>query len=114
MRHAPLMRRGPRIADEAQAAQDAVAIEQYREDHWMSGHPRSGPALSVTRLVDRPADIFILVVETRGDFVEAAGLGSTFAELRPSVDLLPGRAAIAAAGEIAEAVARHPCRLQPY
>src|SRR5262249_7137290 len=39
MRHAPLVRAGARIGDEAQAADDATSIEQRRQDHGMAGDP---------------------------------------------------------------------------
>src|SRR5262245_33872878 len=79
----------------------------------MAGDPGSGPAAGVARLVDRLADKFILVVEACSDLVQAIGLGTTLAELRPALEFLPRRAAVAAAGEIAEAVERHGLRLEP-
>ena len=47
------------------------------------------------------------VIEARIDFVKAARLRPALAEVRPLVDRLPRRPAIAAAGEIAERVGRH-------
>src|SRR5262245_6138446 len=112
MRHAPLVGGRARIADEAQPAHYAVAIEQHGQDHGMAGHPSSGPAAGVARLVDRLADIFILIVEACSDLVQAVGLGAALAELRPVLELLPRRAAVAAACEIAETVERHGLRLE--
>src|SRR5262245_23682117 len=79
----------------------------------MAGDPGSGPAAGVARLVDRLSDIFILIVEARGDLAQAVGLGPALAELRPVLELLPWRAAVAAASEIAESVERHGLRLEP-
>src|SRR5262245_64915472 len=79
----------------------------------MAGHPGSGPAAGVARLVDGLADIFILVVEACRDLVQTVGLGAALAELRPVLELLPRRAAVAAASEIAESVERHGLRLEP-
>jgi hypothetical protein len=44
--------------------------------------------------------------------VQAARLGAALGEARPIVKPLPRRAAIAAAGELAEAVERHALRLE--
>src|SRR5262245_32687994 len=78
----------------------------------MAGYPGSGPAAGVARLVDGPADVFILVIEACCDLVQAVGLGPALAELGPVLELLPRRAAVAAAGEIAESVERHGLRLE--
>ncbi len=78
----------------------------------MAGHPGSDPALGIQRIVDGAGDIVLLVVEPGGDLVEAARLGTAFAKLRPAVDQLPRRPAIAAAGEVAEGVGRHLRGLQ--
>src|SRR5262249_59722587 len=100
------------VGAEARSAHHAAAMEQHGQDHGMAGYPGSGPAAGVARLVDGPADVFILVVEARRDLVQAVGLGPALAELRPVLELLPRRAAVAAAGEIAEAVERHGLRLE--
>src|SRR5215469_963132 len=78
----------------------------------MPGHPRADPALSVQGIVDGAADIFLLVVEAHVDFIEPARLGPAFAEVRPLVDRLPRRTAVAAAGEVAEGIGRHLCGLE--
>src|SRR5258708_3345848 len=78
----------------------------------MAGHPGSGPAAGVARLVDRLADIFILIIEACSAPVQAVGLGAALAELRPVLELLSRWAAVAAASEIAESVERHGLRLE--
>src|SRR4051794_36340122 len=79
----------------------------------MPGYPGPGLAASVARLVDGLADILILVVEARIDFVEAIVLGPALGELRPVVEFLPRRTAVAAAGEVTETVEVHRLRLEP-
>src|SRR5262245_61027170 len=78
----------------------------------MARDPGSSPSAGVARLVDRLADILILVVEARSDLMQAVGLGAALAELRPALELLPRRAAVAAAREIAESVEQHGLRLE--
>src|SRR4051812_9136760 len=107
MRHAPLDRRSARIADEAQATQYPVIIEQHRQDDRVAGHAGADLALSVQWVVDRAADILVLIVEPGGDFVPAGVLGAALAELQPAVDFLTRRAAIAAAGQFAKSIERH-------
>src|SRR5262249_13285717 len=81
--------------------------------HGMAGNPRAGPALRVARVVDRLADILVLVVEPGVDLVKAAVLRPALGEIRPALDPLPRRAAGAAAGEGAQAVEAHRLRLEP-
>src|SRR6266511_3815030 len=113
MRHAPLVRWRARIGDQAKRAQDAVAVEQRRQDHRMSGQPRAALAARIERIVDRLADIFVLVVEPGVDFVQAALFGLAFSKIRPVVDPLPRRSAVAAAGELAEAAKTHRLCVEP-
>src|SRR5207247_3849240 len=113
MRHAPRMGSRARIGHEAQAAHHAPAIEQRGKNDGMAGNPRTGLAARITRLLDGFADVFVLVVEPRVDFKEAALLRSAFAELRPVREPLPRGAAVAAAGKIAEAVKHHGLRFEP-
>src|SRR3981081_3751936 len=98
------MGRRARIGDEPQDPQHAVAIEQRRQEHGMPGHPGPGLTARIARLLDGLADIFILIVEARIDFVETIVFRPALADLRPTLQLLARRPAIAAAGEIAETV----------
>src|SRR5258708_4636443 len=107
------MGRRARIGDEPQDPQHPVAIEQRRQDHGMPGYPGPGLAARIARLLDGLADILILVVEARIDFVQPIVFRPALPELRPIPELLPRRAAVAAAGEIAETVEGHRLRLEP-
>ena len=100
------MGRRARIGDEPQDPQHPIAIEQRRQDHGMSGYPGPGLAARIARLLDGLADIFILVVEARIDLVQTIVFGPALAELRPILEFLPRRAAVAAAGEIGRASCR--------
>src|SRR5438093_7794454 len=73
----------------------------------MSGDARAGPAARITRLLDRLADILVLVVEARIDLVEAALFRPAFGKIGPVLELLPRRPAVAAAGKLAESVQTH-------
>ena len=107
MRHAAFGRRCARIAHHANAAQYPAVVKQSRENDGMAGDPRAGPLRRVTRLAERLGDVFVLVVETGRDFTQPACLRPAFFELRPGVELLTRRSAIAAAGELAPAVQCH-------
>jgi len=78
----------------------------------MAGHPGADPALGVQRIIDGAGDVILLVVEPDIDLVEPARFGPAFAKVRPILDHLPGRPAIATAGEVAEGVGGHFGRLQ--
>src|SRR5580704_17264139 len=79
----------------------------------MAGDPRAGALCRVGRLAQRLGDVFVLVIEAGGDFVQAARFRPTFLEVRPGVELPTRRPAIAATGEFAPAVERHRLGLQP-
>src|ERR1043166_194642 len=106
MRHAACAGIAAGIAHEAQAAQRAAVVEQHGQDDRMSRPPRPGSA-ERDRIVDRPPDIFLEVVETGVHLVQAGRLGAALSELRPVGDALAGRTAVAAAGEFAEAGGAH-------
>src|SRR5215813_2417306 len=77
----------------------------------MPGH--SSPATPQRdRVVERLADIFVLVVEPRIDFVEAALLGAAVAKPAPVVEPLARWAAVASAGEFAVAIGAHRTRVE--
>ena len=78
----------------------------------MPGYPRPGLAARIARLLDGLADILILVVEARIDFVQTIVFGPALPEFRPTLEFLPRRAAVAAASEIAETVEGHRLRLE--
>src|SRR6266849_8587785 len=78
----------------------------------MARHPGAEPALSIQRIVNGAADVFLLVVEADVDFMEPARLGPAFAKLAPIVDRLAGRSSVAPAGEVAEGVGGHLLGLQ--
>src|SRR5580704_12976216 len=78
----------------------------------MPGDPRSGAAAGVERIIDGAADELVLVVEAGIDLVQAARLGAAFPEPRPIVEPLARRAAVAAAGELAETVHAYGRRLE--
>src|SRR5262245_41697858 len=113
VRHSPRARVAARIADEAQPAQHAAVVEQHGEDHRVPGDAGAGALGRVERIVDGAPDIFRLVVEPHIDLMQAALLGAAFGEAGPVLELEPWRSAIAAAGELAEAVGRHRLRLLP-
>src|SRR5215468_6395685 len=111
MRHPPRAGIAARIAHEPDAAQDAVTIEQHRENDRMPGDARAHAA-ERHRIVDGPADIFALVVEADIDLMQAIVLGPALAELRPVGETLTRRTAIAAAGELAVTVGAHRFRVE--
>ena len=113
MGHAPLERRRARIGDEADLTHDAGAVEQHRQHDGMARDPGADLAPRQARVVDRLADVFGFVVEAGGNLVQTRRLRPAFGKVRPFLDALPRRTAIAAAGQIAEAVERHRLRLQP-
>src|SRR5262249_16365554 len=110
---APLVWRRARIGDEAQPAQHAVTVEQRRQDDGMSGDARAGLAARIARLLDRLADIFILVVEAGIDLVQVVVFPPALGEIGPVVEFLPRRPSVAAAGQLAEAIEAHRVRLEP-
>ena len=79
----------------------------------MSGQPRPALAARIERVVDRLADIFALVLEPGIDLVQAALFGPAFGEIRPVVDPLPRRSAVAAASKLAEAGKAHRLCIEP-
>src|SRR5262245_19840807 len=112
MRHPPRAGIAARIADEADAAQDAAAVEQHRQDDRMAGDSRSHPP-ERHRVVDGLADIFAFVVETGIDLVQPVLFRPALAEFRPVQKPLARRAAVAAAGKLAVAIRAHGLRVEP-
>src|SRR5438093_3261796 len=112
MRHPARARIAARIAHEPDAAHNAPAIEQHREDDRMPGDPRSGSPERY-RIVGRPADIFAFVVETGIDLVQAVLFGPALAELRPVQEPLAWGPAVTAAGELAVALGAHRLCVEP-
>jgi hypothetical protein len=89
------------------AAQNAILVEQRRQNDRMPGHPRAKAALGIKGIVDGAADIVLLVIEPSRYLIEAVRLGPAFAEVLPLVERLPRRTAITAAGEVTPVIGGH-------
>src|ERR1700744_3370683 len=73
----------------------------------MTGDPRAGLPPRVGGLAERLGDVLVLVVEAGVDFTQPARFRPAFCKVRPGVELLTRRSAIAAAGELTPAVQGH-------
>src|SRR5262249_20646439 len=63
-------------------------------------------------VVDRLADVLVLVVEAQVDLMQPARLCSASGEIGKAVELRARRPAVAAAGELAEAIDGHLARVE--
>ena len=113
VRHAPLVgggagvvtKRRPRISRRRRTAPTGSP--------GAPGKPGPDLAARVAGLLDGPTDILVFVVEAGIDFIQAIALGPALAEIRPLLEFLPRRTAIAPARKVTESRSVMDCATSP-
>src|SRR5215510_5048883 len=93
-----------RIADDADALEDAVVVEARRQHDWKVEHLGAGEFSDLGRELIGLRPVFELVVVTEINFAQAAGLRTAALEVAPAGERSRGRTAVVAAGIVGELV----------